>query len=170
MGRRHTAGGTEQNTVREGVGGSGGQGRHLINGASHLLLLTLGATTLQTIPLGFKVVLVAQTPSVVEEFAAHGGGVVEVVLEKPKAGSRVWSRSAGLCEREAPSVGSTDGAFRRPRRGADLPLPLKKDGSMPEPSSSSGFNAATTFLFFRCSEVETSQLLGGRCESRRACV
>lgn len=66
------------------------------------VLLTLGATALQTLPLGFKVVLVAQTPSVVEEFAAHGGGVVEVMLEKPEAGSRVWSRSTGLCEREAP--------------------------------------------------------------------
>lgn len=66
------------------------------------VLLTLSATALQTIPLGFKVVLVAQTPSVVEEFTAHGGGVVEVMLEKPKAGSCVWSRSAGLCEREVP--------------------------------------------------------------------
>lgn len=160
MGRRHTAGGT----------GGGGHGRHIINGASHLL--TLGATTLQTIPLGFKVVLVAQTPSVVEELAAHGGGVVEVVLEKPEAGSRVWSRSAGLCGREPPSVGSTGGrrCLQAPAPGGDLPLPLKKDGSMPEPSSSSGFNAATTFLFFRCSEVETSQLLGGRYESRWTCV
>lgn len=66
------------------------------------VLLTLTATPLQTIPLGFKVVLVAQTASEVEEFAAHGGGVVEVMLEKPEAGSHVWSRATGLCEREAP--------------------------------------------------------------------
>lgn len=64
------------------------------------VLLTLSAAPLQTFPLGFKVVLVAHAAAVVKEFTAHGGGVVEVMLEKPKAGSRVWSCFTGLCERE----------------------------------------------------------------------
>lgn len=64
------------------------------------VLLTLSATPLQTIPLVFEVVLVAQTPSVTEELTAHGGGVVEVMLERPKAGPRVRSRFTGLCEKE----------------------------------------------------------------------
>lgn len=42
------------------------------------VLLTLSATPLQTFPLAFKVVLVAQTASEIEEFTAHGRGVVEI--------------------------------------------------------------------------------------------
>lgn len=42
--------------------------------------LTLGAASLQTFSLIYKVVLVAQTPSIIEDFTAHRGGVVEVTL------------------------------------------------------------------------------------------
>lgn len=60
------------------------------------VLLTVSATPLQTLLLVYEVVLAAQTPSEMEEFTAHGRGVVEVTLERPKAGSRVRSRFTGL--------------------------------------------------------------------------
>lgn len=42
--------------------------------------LTLSAASLQAVSLILKVVLVAQTAAVLEEFAAHGGGVVVVTI------------------------------------------------------------------------------------------
>jgi hypothetical protein len=58
--------------------------------------LTFSAATLQTLPLGYKVVLVAHTASVGEQLTAHTGGVVEVALHHPETGTCVWLRLTGL--------------------------------------------------------------------------
>lgn len=58
--------------------------------------LTLSATPLQTLPLVFKVVLVAQTASVLEELTAHCGGVVVVTLEQPETRSCIRCCFTGL--------------------------------------------------------------------------
>lgn len=55
-----------------------------------LSLLTLSATSLQTLFLSQKIVLVAQTPSELENLAAHQGGVVVVPVLHPKTWSCVW--------------------------------------------------------------------------------
>lgn len=61
---------------------------------------------------------------------------------------------------ESAAPGAED-AFGCPRQ-EDLPVSLKKDESMPEPSVFSKLNFSTTFLFTRCLETEISQLLSGR--------
>lgn len=62
--------------------------------------LTLGATSLQTLSLSFEVVLVAHTTTVLEEFTAHWGGVVEEAIVTPKTGSCFWSQFTGRCVTE----------------------------------------------------------------------
>ena len=46
---------------------------------------TLSAAALYTFSLGQEVVLVASAASIAEGLAAHGGGVIEVALQDPKA-------------------------------------------------------------------------------------
>lgn len=61
-----------------------------------LYSLTLSATALQTLPLSYKVVLVAHTASIGEQLTAHTGGVVEVALHHPETGTCVWLHLTGL--------------------------------------------------------------------------
>lgn len=59
------------------------------------VLLTLSAASLQTFSLTVEVVLVARTPSVREDLAAHRGGVVEVTRVRPETRPSVQRRFAG---------------------------------------------------------------------------
>lgn len=62
---------------------------------------TLSATSLQTLPFTFKVVLIAQTPSILEEHTVHRGGVVVVTLVHPETRSCVRFCFTGLCGKRA---------------------------------------------------------------------
>lgn len=138
-------------------------------------VLTLSAAPLQTVSLIFKVVLVAQTASVLEELAVHWGGVVEVTVVYPKTRSCVWFRFTGLyvgewgrevtqgrgghpSESGSPplkTIMKMNALYLDVSACADLPVPLKRDVSSPEPSWSAGAKESTTCLLSRCITWQT---------------